>query len=93
MENETPSTMPPQIESEVAAIRARRHTWRKFNWNWVVAPLMLIIGMLIGFFGRPLVLPEKSAGNSVVDQLIAQTRHFKGNANAPVTILEFSDFQ
>jgi hypothetical protein len=91
MENETPSAMPTPIESQVAAIRARRR--KKFNWNWVVAPLMLIIGVLIGFFGRPLVLPEKSTGNSVVDQLIAQTRHFKGNANAPVTILEFSDFQ
>ena len=29
----------------------------------------------------------------VVDTLVAKTRHFKGNPNSPVTILEFSDFQ
>ncbi len=88
---ETTNGASSSIETQVSAMRARRR--KKFNWNWVVAPLMLIIGVLIGFLGRPLVLPEKSTGNSVVDQLIAQTRHFKGNANAPVTILEFSDFQ
>lgn len=29
----------------------------------------------------------------IMDTLIAQTRHFRGDPNAPVTILEFSDFQ
>ncbi len=30
---------------------------------------------------------------AILAQLVAQTRHFKGDAKAPVTILEFSDFQ
>ncbi len=29
----------------------------------------------------------------LMDALISQTKHFKGDPNAPVTILEFSDFQ
>jgi hypothetical protein len=30
---------------------------------------------------------------TLLDAVIAQTRHFKGNTNAPVTIIEFGDFQ
>ena len=29
----------------------------------------------------------------IMAYLVSQTRHFKGDANAPVTIIEFSDFQ
>ena len=28
-----------------------------------------------------------------MDSVVAKTRHFKGDANAPVTIIEFADFQ
>ena len=34
-----------------------------------------------------------SANKEVMTMLIGATRHFKGDANAPVTIIEFSDFQ
>ena len=34
-----------------------------------------------------------SANKEVMTMLIGATQHFKGDANAPVTIIEFSDFQ
>ena len=34
-----------------------------------------------------------SVNKEVMTMLIGATRHFKGDANAPVTIIEFSDFQ
>ena len=30
---------------------------------------------------------------TMMDSLVAQTRHFRGDPNAPVTIIEFGDFQ
>ena len=45
----------------------------------------------------PTQAAERPASNTapqeLVDTIIAQTRHFKGDPNAPVTIIEFSDFQ
>jgi hypothetical protein len=40
-------------------------------------------------------LPEEAPQNAeeMMDFLVSQVRHFKGDANAPVTIIEFSDFQ
>jgi hypothetical protein len=65
---------------------------------------MLIVGIMVGYFGRPLLAPEtptptvaQSADNpsaeELMDSLVARTRHFKGDSNAPVTIIEFGDFQ
>ena len=34
-----------------------------------------------------------TTNKEVMTMLIGATRHFKGDANAPVTIIEFSDFQ
>ncbi len=79
----------------------------------------LVIGMIIGYSGRPLVGPQPSppvpvtptnAANpstasslnpspsnssppTLMDAMVAQTRHFKGDPNAPVIIIEFGDFQ
>jgi hypothetical protein len=71
----------------------------------------LVIGMLAGYFGRPLVTPRPMdptpvrAGETVtpsngsaavatlMEAVVAQTRHFKGDPDAPITIIEFSDFQ
>ena len=69
----------------------------------------LAVGMLAGFFGRPLLTPRPLNNPAVVtpgeapDQaalpagvmatVVTQTRHFKGDAQAPVTIVEFGDFQ
>jgi hypothetical protein len=85
----------------------------------VVGLVMLVVGMLVGYLGRPLVVPQPvaprpvavtdagapaaaavtnpSAGNSspanLMDAVAAETRHFKGDPNAPVMIIEFGDFQ
>lgn len=95
-------------------------------YSWltpVLAVIMLVSGLLLGYFGRPLI--ERSPAESLVQQitplpqqavvdepsvpvdatqatadlnelmgvLTTQVRHFKGDAQAPVTIIEFSDFQ
>ena len=69
----------------------------------------LAVGLLAGFFGRPLVTPRPLNNPTVVtsgdargqatsptgamEAIVAQTRHFKGDAKAPVTVIEFGDFQ
>ena len=75
----------------------------------VVAGLVvLLLGVLVGILIRPLMISQHSNGASTIsaraagpssgqtrlmDAAIARTRHFKGDSNAPVTIIEFSDFQ
>lgn len=61
--------------------------------NIFVNILMLIIGAAIGFIGRPLVVHQPTQQELLVQAVMSQTRHFMGNANAPVTIIEFADFQ
>jgi hypothetical protein len=86
---------------------------------FVVGVVMLGIGLLAGYFGRPLVNPEPttapavssadsgnqaaarsaspavpdSSGPALMDGVITRTRHFKGEPSAPITIIEFGDFQ
>ena len=79
----------------------------------IVGILMLVLGLLVGYYVRPLILNESpseasvnsglpvvipTADNSAAQQklmetILAKTRHFKGDPNAPVTIIEFADFQ
>ncbi len=81
----------------------------------ILALLMLVIGLVVGFAGRPLVegrllptailpvadsaaAPTSAVANDAARQqmmadVIKQTVHFMGSQNAPVTIVEFSDFQ
>lgn len=61
---------------------------------WVSNLIMLALGIVIGFTGHWLLTAAMpSAPASPLDALVKNTRHFKGNANAPVTIIEISDFQ
>ncbi len=76
---------------------------------WRIFVVGLALGMLIGFFGRPLVTPrplndpaavapDEASGQAVeppavMAAVMTQTRHFKGDAQAPVTVIEFGDFQ
>ena len=41
----------------------------------------------------PSVVASPTAGPIDMDTAIALTRHFQGDPNAPVTLIEFSDFQ
>ena len=62
--------------------------------TWVANVTMLALGIIIGFTGHWLLTSAiSSTPASPFDALVNRTRHFKGNANAPVTIVEFSDFQ
>lgn len=61
---------------------------------WVSNVIMLVLGIVIGFTGHWLWMTMSSSpAASPLDALVKSTRHFKGNANAPVTIIEISDFQ
>jgi protein-disulfide isomerase len=90
----------------------------------IAAAVMLVIGLLAGYFGRPLLqkdetasatrtpaaaatpvaiptaasaagvtVPQISSAEELMAYLVSQATHFKGDADAPVTIVEFSDFQ
>ncbi len=82
----------------------------------IVGLVMLAIGLLVGFYVRPLTLAQantttpnlpvvvtppvviptadnSAAQQSLMESLIPKVRHFKGDSNAPVTIIEFADFQ
>lgn len=84
------------------------------SWSTpIVGILMLVLGLLGGYYLRPLMLTQAqseasvnaqapvgipTADNSVAQQelmetLLTKTRHFKGDPDAPVTIIEFADFQ
>lgn len=82
----------------------------------------LMVGIVIGYLGRPLIESEARApaapvvaarvessaptdaeaasssadsgsSQTLLDSVIAATRHYKGDPDAPVTIIEFGDFQ
>ncbi|MFN2195615.1 MAG: hypothetical protein ACK2UW_05765 [Anaerolineales bacterium] len=104
-----------QKKSEKAVFSINFYSWA----TPVVGVVMLIIGLLAGYFGRPLLAgtqdsattggstsAEPTSGVSQVEPpannasseevmafLTSNVRHFRGDENAPVTMIEFSDFQ
>jgi len=81
-----------KVENQKPPRVARKRT--RDTTLWVSNLLMLALGIVIGFTAHWLwVSTAASAPASPIDALVKQTRHFKGNANAPVTIIEISDFQ
>jgi len=79
----------------------------------IVGILMLVLGLLVGYYVRPLmpnqaqsaasvdsgspvVIPtadNSAAQQKLMETILAKTRHFRGDPHAPVTIIEFADFQ
>ena len=83
----------------------------------ILGIIMLIVGLLGGYYGRPLLetdqksialddtpltstqsVPTPDANLAAQQQelmamIVSETRHFQGDPNAPVTIIEFSDFK
>lgn len=81
----------------------------------VFGVVMLVVGLLVGYFGRPaldartsVTAPPASSSSAsgaqgpqpmpqsqedLLPYLVSQTRHWRGEANAPVTLIEFGDFQ
>jgi hypothetical protein len=83
-----------------------------------VGVLMLLLGLVGGYFLRPLVpiaqtdeptqnpaevssvqtqapqpTMDPATRQQLMDYLLPNVKHFKGDENAPITLLEFSDFQ
>lgn len=111
----------PAIKSSNPALVINVQTWA----TPIVGIVMLVAGLLLGYFGRPLVsngglFAAVAPGNNIeptvvaanqsdpqaasnegspvstptlMEFLIGQTNHFKGNPDAPVTLIEFSDYQ
>ncbi len=97
---ELPSIAPASTElvEPIPAAPAPRKRKRFSLVPWIAGIVMLVIGIVIGYEVRPILTPAAAAsspGNTypIISLLLSQTRHFKGNANAPVTLIEFSDFQ
>jgi len=63
----------------------------------LVGAVMLFVGILIGYLGHGSTAPGNQANQpkpaTLMDPIVSQTRHFKGDPKAPVTMVEFSDFQ
>jgi protein-disulfide isomerase len=87
-------------------------------WTPALALIALVVGLLGGYFGRPLINKNENTGSvavvtqstanptatidatqqaitaqQVMTSLISQTKHFQGDPNAAVTLIEFSDYQ
>ncbi len=108
----------PEEESKQPALVINVQTWA----TPIVGLLMLVVGLLAGYFIRPLIplpadaetpvaaapantplteSPAQAAAvtqppvdlQEVMENLKSQVRHYRGDPNAPVTLIEFSDFQ
>ncbi len=116
-----------QPQGEKPALTVMIQSW----WTPAMAVIMLVVGLLVGYFSRPLLTkdakpteivaavntPVPSVATVPADQatvptttvdptlaainsqaqlmayLVSNTVHFQGDANAKVTIIEFSDYQ
>ena len=111
-------TLSPPQRQESPAITVVIQSWT----TPIAAIVMLIVGLLGGYFGRPFLSSETIPAAAEEDSatvvanapiitvptpntelatqqqelmaaVVENTRHFRGNPAAPVTLIEFSDFQ
>lgn len=103
---EEPQEIKPKAEKPALVINVQ-------SWATpVVGLLMLLVGLLAGYFVRPVVSPllnkatstptvsaeaatsdTSSSQPGLKDYVVEKVQHFLGDPNAPVTVIEFSDFQ
>ena len=110
-------TAPLDVQEESAPSEAQKPpaiTISIQSWATpIVGVVMLVLGLLAGYYGRPFVLNQAQSEASVnsespvviptadnsaeqqklMETVLAKTRHFKGDPDAPITIIEFADFQ
>lgn len=95
----------PESAKDKPAITISVQSWA----TPIVGLVMLIAGMFGGYALRPLLddqteqtdvslrqqpSQDSVAGNpQLMEYLVSQTRHFRGDPDAPVTLIEFGDFQ
>lgn len=100
----------PPLTPESAPSGENRRAWI----TPILAVVMLVAGLFLGYFGRPIVQPllagtvepteraalpvgpDPASGEptpTLMEFLISNTQHFRGDPDAPVTMIEFSDYQ
>lgn len=104
-----PQTESPEEQPARAALTITIQTWA----TPVIGLVMLVLGLLGGYFLRPLIspggtgsLPEAQTSTTgtqtqsspedreaLMAALVPGVRHFIGDPDAPITLIEFSDFQ
>ncbi|MBC8504935.1 MAG: hypothetical protein ISR58_04135 [Anaerolineales bacterium] len=118
----TNENIPPDSEETLESSEPTKAAFTIVVQSWatpILSILMLVIGLLGGYYGRPFVESTQSNTNSdenpsvssdtvvvptqdsnlaaqqqeLMALIVSQTRHFQGDPNAPVTIIEFSDFK
>lgn len=78
----------------------RTHSWRYFVAGMIMAVLAVALGAVLGYLVRP-VLDGTTPGVAVaakspvnlVEDLVQTGGHSKGSPDAPVVMVEYSDFQ